>query len=773
MSTSHPASKVYSQGDQVCNSHPWGIRPPTAMARGAGISTTIGAAVAFGLRVRVNAAIFILCLAVGGAAEAAILPCNNPETVRGIPICEATINGMEFKYVPPPSGSAIRKVAFYFHGDTGWEFDSDLIVDLARWGTPQNIAVGMFKSNRVVRSPTLGDYISWYALSEADTEILGHSIDVVLSQFGLSRDSALLYGASGGSAFLVNQFIPWLGDTFPGPYAANCGAGDLSPFSWDPVSDSAARSRIAIRYNYGAHDWATYGMNFSATVYEDRGFFVQRNELPQASIAQENAHCNFNITGHSLAFFDSRLSRESGAACRAAALRATGGLFQRRLLCAGGAAVTGQPSCEDLGKATFRRQVASGGNGTTAPKACGETIQVDAATAAVDGVADRVNAALSKAKVKSSCRARALSLVGVAGRQLFRAMAKSEEDSTYVGRSAEIAKISAALVRRLNLNGPAGSPCPIAARDAVEIINAFLLLPSMRPFSSSISLPHFENATVQVDGYQIALSGAATFEVSEYAGSFTFGVPGGAALSLAIERDRLSLRSATDTLLVDIANPTAVVVNNVTLPIDEWLGSLDGAAPGAGNLSFLQRCLLVFRAALAEGILTPWIGGGDASAVQAIQSEAEAESSAATMSVRYGSGSCYQGSIEGQVCVDVFQQEMYKSMLKSVLKLGSALDYAGCTAATLLMLRNAIGAPQAMAPILVLSSLCYTCALVPNCPFAVEAELTSVVFYLLGLVDSGVLPVPHVPCGEGSQCVPVNFLYGRCQSVFCAAGDDK
>lgn len=214
------------------------------------------------------------------------------------------------KYVPPSSPNAVDRVGFYFHGDTGWEYEGSLVFDLDEWAHPRGIVFFLLKSPYEDGDP--GDrYLSWGVANPAQTADTGDLLESIAQAYGVPNDRLLVMGVSGGSAFLLNQFIPFEGDRFPALYAANCGAGTPafydSPGVWDPESDTATRDAIGIRYTYGSADWASYGMEYSADYYEGLGFNIERKEIPQPGQSEAEAHCNFDTVGESLGYFASQI----------------------------------------------------------------------------------------------------------------------------------------------------------------------------------------------------------------------------------------------------------------------------------------------------------------------------------------------------------------------------------------------------------------------------------------------------------------------------------
>lgn len=243
----------------------------------------------------------------GGQVDVPGLPCDSETTIGdNVKMCETTLDGMALKFVPLEEDEPAVKVGLYFHGDDAHKFNGTWTIGpLGEWGREHKVVFGMFRCPYFA-GPDDDPYVSWKGAESDQTVATGDAIQKYAEAFGVSSRDVFIIGTSGGSTFVVNKLIPWVGHRFPGLYAANCGAGTPDFYDgagWDPEVQTEVRDQIKIRYHYGAIDWTSYGIKCSADYHEDLGFAVSRNEIPQPGMSEDEAHCNFDLLDASLAFF--------------------------------------------------------------------------------------------------------------------------------------------------------------------------------------------------------------------------------------------------------------------------------------------------------------------------------------------------------------------------------------------------------------------------------------------------------------------------------------
>ena len=228
------------------------------------------------------------------------LPCTSRADVSGRSICTAKVGSVELKILEPKVGSAPLRLGVYLHGDgAGAHKSGSVFKPMVAWADAQHgLGVSFLAPNGCAwwQSPA-HDCASQQIdpdLAGANAAALAIAIEAIMKAFDLRSDGVRYYGASGGSIFLTDEWIPLHGGTYPGVFAIMCG-GDASAraYGWD-TADGALRSKSALWFTYGDRDFLLTDERASVAAFKAKGFAVTEKVLPNAG------HCEFDAHGEAV-----------------------------------------------------------------------------------------------------------------------------------------------------------------------------------------------------------------------------------------------------------------------------------------------------------------------------------------------------------------------------------------------------------------------------------------------------------------------------------------
>ncbi|HSO40695.1 MAG TPA: hypothetical protein VLT33_49555 [Labilithrix sp.] len=225
------------------------------------------------------------------------LSCTSTATVAGRSICTAKVGSVELKILAPKAGAGPLRLGVYVHGDgAGAHKSGSVLTALAPWADAQRGLVVSFLAP---------NGCAWWlapthdcASNQTDADVAGANaaalaaaIDAVLKAYDVRSDGVRYYGASGGSIFLTDEWIPLQGGTYPGVFAIMCG-GDASTrtYGWD-ASNAALRARNPLWFTYGDQDFLLTDEKAAVAAFKSKGFAVTEKVLPN------KGHCEFDAHG--------------------------------------------------------------------------------------------------------------------------------------------------------------------------------------------------------------------------------------------------------------------------------------------------------------------------------------------------------------------------------------------------------------------------------------------------------------------------------------------
>ena len=111
-----------------------------------------------------------------------------------------------------------------------------------------------------------------------------------MKAYDVRTDGLRYYGASGGSIFLTDEWIPLHAGTYPGVFAIMCG-GDASSrtYAWD-TTDAALRAKNPLWFTYGDQDFLLTDEKASVAAFKGKGFAVTEKVVPNAGHCAFDAH---------------------------------------------------------------------------------------------------------------------------------------------------------------------------------------------------------------------------------------------------------------------------------------------------------------------------------------------------------------------------------------------------------------------------------------------------------------------------------------------------
>lgn len=231
------------------------------------------------------------------------LICTSRADVSGRSICTAKIGSVELKILEPKEGSGPMRLGVYVHGDgAGAHKSGSVFKPMIAWADAQHaLGVSFLAPNGCAwwQSPT-HDCASQQTdpdVAAANAAALALAIDAIMNAYDVRTDGFRYYGASGGSIFLTDEWLPLQAAKYPGVFALMCG-GEASTrkFVWD-IFSAPLRGKNPLWFTYGDQDFLLSDEQAAVAAFKGRGFAVIEKVLPNAG------HCAFDAHGEAIAIW--------------------------------------------------------------------------------------------------------------------------------------------------------------------------------------------------------------------------------------------------------------------------------------------------------------------------------------------------------------------------------------------------------------------------------------------------------------------------------------
>jgi hypothetical protein len=228
------------------------------------------------------------------------IPCTSRADVGGRSICTAKIGSVEVRILEPMGGSGPMRLGLYLHGDgAGAHKSGSVFKPMIAWADAQHgLGVSFLAPNGCAwwQAPT-HDCTSTQTdpdLAGANAPALVTAIDAIMKAYDVRTDGMRYYGASGGSIFLTDEWLPLHGGSHPGVFAIMCG-GDASAraYAWDPT-DASLRGKSPLWFTYGDKDFLLTDEQAAVAAFKGKGFAVTEKVLPNLG------HCEFDAHGEAI-----------------------------------------------------------------------------------------------------------------------------------------------------------------------------------------------------------------------------------------------------------------------------------------------------------------------------------------------------------------------------------------------------------------------------------------------------------------------------------------
>jgi hypothetical protein len=228
------------------------------------------------------------------------LTCTSRVDVNGRSICTAKIGSVEVRLLEPMGGSGPMRLGLYLHGDGAAAHKSGSVFKpMIAWADAQHgLGVSFLAPNGCAwwQAPTHDCTSSGTDpdLAGANAAALVTAIDAIMKAYDVRTDGMRYYGASGGSIFLTDEWLPLQGGTYPGVFAIMCG-GDASSrtYGWD-ATNAALRGKSPLWFTYGDKDFLLTDEQAAVAAFKGKGFAVTEKVVPNAG------HCEFDAHGEAI-----------------------------------------------------------------------------------------------------------------------------------------------------------------------------------------------------------------------------------------------------------------------------------------------------------------------------------------------------------------------------------------------------------------------------------------------------------------------------------------
>lgn len=228
------------------------------------------------------------------------LTCTSRVDVAGRSICTAKIGSVEVRVLEPMGGTGPMRLGFYLHGDGAAAHKSGSVFKpMVAWADAKHgLGVSFLAPNGCAwwQSPT-HDCTSQQTdpdLAGANAAALVTAVEAIMKAYDVRTDGMRYYGASGGSIFLTDEWIPLQAGTYPGVFAIMCGGGAPSrTYGWN-AADASLRAKSPLWFTYGDKDFLLTDEQAAVAAFKSTGFAVTEKVLPNAG------HCEFDAHGEAI-----------------------------------------------------------------------------------------------------------------------------------------------------------------------------------------------------------------------------------------------------------------------------------------------------------------------------------------------------------------------------------------------------------------------------------------------------------------------------------------
>jgi hypothetical protein len=228
------------------------------------------------------------------------LTCTSRTDVSGRSICTAKVGSVELRILEPSGGSGPMRLGVYLHGDGAAAHKSGSVFKpMIAWADAQHgLGVSFLAPNGCSwwQAPT-HDCTAQQSdpdLAAANATALVAAIDAVMKAFDVRTDGMRYYGASGGSIFLTDEWIPLQAGTYPGVFAIMCGGeAPARAYAWN-ASDGSLRTKNPLWFTYGDNDFLLTDEQASVAAFKGKGFAVTERVVVGAG------HCEFDAHGEAI-----------------------------------------------------------------------------------------------------------------------------------------------------------------------------------------------------------------------------------------------------------------------------------------------------------------------------------------------------------------------------------------------------------------------------------------------------------------------------------------
>lgn len=228
------------------------------------------------------------------------LPCTTTQKVSGRSLCVAKVGSIEMKILLPEGGAGPMRLGMYVHGDgAGAHKSGSVFKPMIPWADAQHaIGVSFLAPNGCAwwQTPThdCAATVVERDVNADNAKALVAALVALHAAYDIRTDGYRYYGASGGSIFLTDEWLPLHAGTYPGVFALMCG-GEASPrpYAWD-VTNAAARAKSPLWFTYGDQDYLLADEQAAVAGFKGKGFVVTEKVVAGAG------HCEFDGHGEAL-----------------------------------------------------------------------------------------------------------------------------------------------------------------------------------------------------------------------------------------------------------------------------------------------------------------------------------------------------------------------------------------------------------------------------------------------------------------------------------------
>jgi hypothetical protein len=225
-----------------------------------------------------------------------LLTCTATGTLPGgRSYCQASAGGLALRITDKQKTSGPARLLLFLHSDQGGGyFDNGALIFHLAWADANNARiVSVLAPNGCSwwQTPThdCGSTVVDPDSNAENAPRLDAALTELRTKIMLSADPIFVHSDSGGSIFVSYQFLPKLGDKYPGKYAVNCG-GVASPLPLEYIPSAALLGATRIVYTYGDQDFQANDAHAAFTFFTGKGFITRETILPGVP------HCAFNTS---------------------------------------------------------------------------------------------------------------------------------------------------------------------------------------------------------------------------------------------------------------------------------------------------------------------------------------------------------------------------------------------------------------------------------------------------------------------------------------------